>query len=361
MLAPSRSSLIFGAAESLKKAIENEEFPDVLPNVRILSEMLCVSVPTVVAAVKILVRDRYVVTRQGCPTKVVYSGHLKQVPVDFNPRKIVLAGFGLEILSASSRYRNLADQLLKLDFEVELKQFTEKTWRQNQECFSHQISKDNVACWVLVEAPPSVQKWFSERNLPCLVSSGVSDPQVALPDFEIDFSALYRHCANQMLNLGHEHILLLLEERSAAKNPQSIAAFVETVQARFPEAAENELVKTHDGTNEDCQRVLEQLFDQDIKPTGLCVAWVDFYILAQTWLQAQSYRIPGDVSLISRDSNVTSFFLRPRPAHYRISLDNALRRMVRTILAVVEQTSIAEHTLILPEFIDGESLAAPRP
>jgi DNA-binding LacI/PurR family transcriptional regulator len=359
VIVPNRPSLIAGAAESLKKAIESGEISGVLPNVRTLSDNLCVSVPTVVAAVKILARDGYVEARQGRPTRVVFSGDCPEVPPESGHRKIVFVGFGLEILLRSEHYRDVADRLQKLDFDVELTQFTKKTWQQGHEEFGRTISKIKVACWVLVEAPSLVQKWFSDRKLPCLVCSGVADAEVSFPDFEMNFEAVYRHCANQFLNLGHERIHLLIEESCAAKNPKSIDAFVETVQKHLPEASSSDLVKIHDGTPENCEIILQRLFAQKIKPTGLCVVWVNYYILTQSWLQTRGFKIPEDVSLVCRDGDKSIHFLRPTSAHYTIkSSDGIHRQVVRAILAVVERTTGKEHTLVLPEFFHGESLAA---
>jgi DNA-binding LacI/PurR family transcriptional regulator len=361
VIVPKRPSLIAGAAESLKKAIESGEMSGVLPNVPTLSNNLCVSVPTVVAAVRILARDGYVVVRQGCATKVIFAGQkVKRAPVS-SPRKIVMLSLGREILLDCAYYRDLADHLRKLEFEVEMKQFSVKTWQQHEERFAYAVTKMEVACWVLIDATSRVQKWFSDRKLPCLVSGRLADQSVHLPDFEIDFISQYRHCANQLLNLGHERIHLLITEGSAAKNPQSIDAFVDTIRRRFPDAAAKNVVQTHDGSPENCEIVLERLFSRSHKPTALFVVWVNFYVLSQSWLHTRGYRIPEDVSLVSRDSDETTLYLRPRPAHYICSSRSSItRRLVRAIMTVIDKAHTEEHSLVLPELVRGDSLAPPR-
>lgn len=359
MLAPTRLSLISGVADSLRGAIEAGEFVSQLPTVRALSRDLCVSVPTVLAAVKILAEEGYVKVSQGCPTKIVYEAVLKPAPVGMASKKVVFLGFPPDYIEESVYYREVADILTRNGCVVERHQFRKKIWGLTKREFERLVQGRQADCWVLVGGPPEVQEFFAARKLTCLIEGSVARPGLAIPDFEMDYGAIYRHAANQFLNLGHRRIRLMISEKSATKNPESIDAFVQTVQARFPETTRRALVRIHDGTISGFKSGLEALFHEKEKPTALFVALVSRMIMAESWLLSSGYKIPGDVSLICRDSDEMIPFLVPMPAHYAHSEKQAIRRLVRAIMARVEHKPVKEHTLIIPEFIKGETLGPP--
>lgn len=356
MQPPKRFSLILDVAEVLRKAIRDGEVRDRLPNVRSLSRELNVSVPTVLGAIKLLGEDGLVEVRQGHPTRILLPekriGHLK----DHEPRRVVILGFPPEEIEKNLYHREVADALRRMNIQVEMHQFQKKVWGLTDREFDRLTSRYRADCWVLAGCPPQVQRQFSEKDLPCILAGGVALPGLRIPDIEIDFCALYRHAANQFLNLGHERIHLIIGDRSAAKNPQSIVAFVEAIQKRFPGQTRKRVVREYDGSLADLRLLLENLFAESIKPTGLCVALVSRMVFAQSWLLSEGYRIPDQVSLICRDSDDLIDCLVPEPARYEHSFKLAVRRLVQMITAKVEHAPVKEHTTYMPEFVKGKTL-----
>lgn len=356
MEAPRRRSLISGVADILRKAISEGEVSGHLPNVRCLSRDLNVSVPTILGAIKLLGEEGSVEVRQGHPTRIVLSDEQPEIPQIQQDRRVVILGFPPEDTEKCIYYREVADSLRRMNVHVEFHQFTKKIWGLNDREFERLTRRYSPQCWVLVGCPPLVQRRFSEGNLPCILAGGTALPGLSIPAFEVDFSALYQHAANQFLNFGHERIHLLIGDRSAAKNPQCIDKFVETVQKRFPEQNRNGIIKEYDGSLPGLRSILENLFAERLQPTGLCVALVSRMVFTQSWLLSERYRIPTDVSLICRDSDRTLECLVPEPARYETSLNVATRRLVRIIMAKVERIPIKMHTANEPEFVKGETL-----
>lgn len=353
--APSRKSLISEVAECLRAAIGSGEFENQLPGVRRLSRDLGVSVPTLLAAIRILAKERRVLVCQGRPTTILDAGRRR--PAGRRAKRVIFLGFSAENIQFSPYYREVRDLLLQQGHEVELRHYLRKAWGIRKREFEQLTGANRADCWVLVSAPWSVQRMFAEKGLPCLLESGTSQGVPGLPDFELDYAALYRHMANHLINLGHRRFHLLLPERSAAKNPESTDAFIHAVRLRLPEIPSEQLVRTHDGTPAGFRVLLASLFKPAEHPTALCIGLVCFYIQAQSWLMRRGFHIPRDVSLISRDGDALLGYLEPSPAHYHVNMPQTCKRLARTITAIAGKRPVKHRNLILPEFVAGDSTA----
>jgi DNA-binding LacI/PurR family transcriptional regulator len=354
MLAPTRHSLISGVAGSLREAIESGEFRDHLPGVRALSRDLCVSVPTILEAIKALESEGAILVKQGCPTRILSPVKDGSGESEVDRKTVVLLGFS-PIRLDEPHFRDVVDRLRKQGYAVVSHQFG--SWKFSQPEAERLVALHPAACWVLMGSAVAAQEFFSGRKLPCLVACGSSGDGVHLPDFEMDFSALYRHVANQFLNLGHRRFHLIIGEQSAQKNPKCLEAFVTAVQQREPNRQIEDLIVTYDQSTEGLKALLEELFRPVEKPTGLCVALVSRYILTQGWLLAKGFRIPEDVSLICRDGDdLLMDCIIPAPSHYAYRTELYGRRLARAIASLLETGKVKDHTLLIPEFVKGDSM-----
>jgi len=353
MHVPIRHSLIASVAESLREAIESGEFRDHLPGVRHLGRELCVSVPTILEAIKVLEADGAVAVKHGCPTEIISPVVSRGAELEADGKKAVLLAFS-PIKLDELHFRDMIDQLRKQGYIVVPHQFG--SWKLSLPEMKRLVALHPAACWVLMGSPVAAQEFFADRKLTCLIACGSSGDGVHLPDFEMDFSALYRHVANQFFNLGHRRFHLILGEQSARKNPKCLEAFVAAVRQREPDRKVEDLILTYDNSTEELKALLEKLFGQVEKPTGLCVALVSRYILTQGWLQAKGFRIPEDVSLICRDGDDLMDCIIPVPAHYAYRTEVYGRRLARAIATLLETGRVKDHTLLMPEFVKGDSM-----
>lgn len=353
MHVPGRHSLIAGVAESLREAIESGEFRQHLPGVRHLGRELCVSVPTILEAIKVLEAEGFVVIKQGCPTKIIASPRKSGSESAPGQKTAVLLAYS-PISLDELHFWNVMDRLRKQGYDIVPHQMG--SWNFSLSEMERLVALHPGACWILMGSPANVQEFFADRKLPCLIACGSAGDGVHLPDFEIDFTAVYRHVANQFLNLGHRNFHLILGKQSAQKNPRCLEAFVAEVHKREPDRKVEDLILTYDNSVEDLKNLLERLFAQAAKPTGLCVALVSRYILTQGWLQAKGYKIPEDVSLICRDGDDLMDCIIPAPAHYAYRAEVYGHRLARAIGTLLETGRVKDHTLLIPEFVKGDSI-----
>ncbi len=345
------------AARLLRESIEKGEFGATLPGVRHLSQTLQVSIPNVVQALRILQQEGYLETQAGKPTRIIDRPRRgKRSPIK-REKAISFVCFAPERLYDSTYFLGIADRLRDLGYEILLDHTTLKAWAAMGN-LHHLQRQTRVECWVLIGAPASIQREFQQGGLPCLLISCLPAPGIDFPYVEIDFKALYRHAASQFINRGHRHIHLLMENRSAQKDPAAISAFTDLVLQRHPGNQGASVLQCHDGTPEHFVYLLEMLFlrKEKERPTALCIAYQNFFVLAFTWLQHRGLRIPEDVSLISRDSDDLIQYLRPRPSHYHYDTKVAQRKVVRTILAIAKGATVRKAILILSEFQEGETV-----
>lgn len=353
MQVPPRYSLISGVAESLKEAINTGEFRDHLPGVRTLGLELCASVPTVRGAIKLLEAEGVVIVKHGCLTRIISSSAINEPDPTAGRKTIVLLAYAPIKLHASP-LRDVADQLRKQGYTVVSHEAGNRNVSLSE--LNRLLALHPAACWVLLGSPKPVQEFFSSHNSLCLVASGSSGDGVHLPDFEIDFSALYRHLAHQFHNLGHRRFHLIIGKQSAQKNSRSLDAFVSAVRERGLDRTHEDLILTYDDSPEQLRALLERQFRQTEKPTGLCVALVSCYILTQGWLQSKGYRIPEDVSLICRDGDELMNYIIPAPSHYIYPAVVYGRRLARAIVTLAETGRVRTHTLLMPKLVKGNSM-----
>lgn len=353
MHVPTRHSLIAGVVESLKEAIKTGEFRDHLPGVRHLGRELCVSVPTILEAIKVLEADGVVAVKQGCPTRVLSPGESPAKKLKSGRKTAVLLGYPSVQLD-ESHHRDMMDRLRKQGYEIIHHQMG--SWSFSLPEMKRLVALHPTACWVLMGGPVAAQEFFAAAKLPCLVACGSSGDGVHLPDFEMDFSALYRHVANQFLNLGHRRFHLIIGEQSAQKNPRCLEAFVTAVRQREPDRKTEDLILTYDYSTAGLMVLLEKLFGQPEKPTALCVALVSRYIFTQGWLQTNGFRVPEDVSLICRDGDDLMDCIFPAPSHYAYRSEVYGNRLARAIASLLETGRVKDHTLLIPEFVKGDSM-----
>jgi len=353
MHVPTRHSLIAGVVASLREAIKTGEVRDHLPGVRHLGRELCVSVPTILEAIKVLEADGVVAVKQGCPTRVLSPGKSPAKKLESGRKTAVLLAYPTVKLG-DSPLRDVVDRLGKQGYEIMPHRMGGGNFSRSE--MERLVALHPAVCWVLMGSPVATQEFFAARKLPCLIACGSSGDGVHLPDFEMDFSALYRHVANQFLNLGHRRFHLIIGEQSAQKNPRCLEAFVAAVRQREPDRKTEDLILTYDYSTAGLKVLLEKLFGQAEKPTALCVALVSRYIYTQGWLQTKGFRVPEDVSLICRDGDDLMDCIFPAPSHYAYRSEVYGNRLARAIATLLETGRVKDHTLLIPEFVKGDSM-----
>ena len=98
-----------------------------------------------------------------------------------------------------------------------------------------------------------------------------------------------------------------------------------------------------------------------VRPTGLLVANAFHYLTVSSLLAQTNWRIPHDISVISRDDDAFLSFLVPMPARYVASPHTMARTLIRPVLEHLEGGGVLHRGVrIMPEFVRGETLGPPR-
>jgi DNA-binding LacI/PurR family transcriptional regulator len=112
------------------------------------------------------------------------------------------------------------------------------------------------------------------------------------------------------------------------------------------------------------RRLIHTVFAREPHPTALASIHAPDAMTVLTCLQADGFRVPGDIAVLSLQGDPSLAHLIPAIAHYEWRSDLLVKRLMRAILEATTGTATPESTLIMSRFYPGESLGPmppPRP
>ena len=358
---PHRQSLANQTIACLSAEIEGRTWRDWLPSERALAETLLVSRNTLRVALGQMRRSGAIQTVHG-------RGHRILVKKPRRPQRLkshdvaLLLPEPLEMLRPTlALWINELRTLLN-ESGCNLHEFSgSQYFRANSGPALRKLTDLNPhGCWILVLSTESLQEWFLRSRLPCIVA-GTCYPSVDLVSVDVDHRAGCRHAAGMLLRLGHRHIALLNRRVRQAGDLESELGFVEGVRfSAHPDAFP--LVVYHESSIKSIGLCLGRLMDKPNRPTALLVANPYYYLTVTSHLMQLGWRIPHDISVLSRDEDPFLSFLLPTPSRYTIPAHLYARRLLRPIAEMLERGGATRRTIrIMPDFIKGESVASPPP
>jgi len=355
MKIPQRNSIVSSATESLREAIRLGEFSKHLPGVRKLSNDLHVSIPTILKAIHALEKEGIVRSEPGRRTSIL-SPAKRTKGGKLAAQKVVFLTFSKNWTVAGEYYQIVINELKELGISVRIHECESKN-RTMLPGNLHEVISQPADCWVLLGAPPAVQTFFANSQLACLLD-GIAVEGLALPDFDVDLEALFRHSINYLLNRGHRRICLINAEHTARLNPKSMEVARDALRKGAPDLSAWDPIRTYDGSTEQFKNLLHSLFfRKNLAPTALIISMGKRVATAMMWLMSHGLRIPEDVSIISRDCDEFLECVHPLPAHYR-QPPSAAKRFVRAILAVINKRHSRRHTRIMTVFYPGDTVSS---
>ncbi|MBL9216012.1 MAG: substrate-binding domain-containing protein [Opitutaceae bacterium] len=353
-------SLAAQVAARIAHDIGNGTWVNSLPSERTLAELLRVSRKTVRKSIAQLQRDGVIKTSHRLGHRIVGPA----APAARPDQSIgLLTPEALDQMP--SRTALWVDELRALLFErgIRLTAFSSCRFfsRGAGEALRRLVAQNPQTCWVLTHSTESLQRWFYERGIPCIVA-GSGHHGVPLPNIDLDYFAVCRHAVGAMLRHGHRRLAFFVQQSQRGGDLESEAGFLDGVQRSGHPEVES-VVTRHDGTVEGAWRMLSRLFDSPSPPTALLIAKPAFYLTAITFLADRGLRVGEQVSLISRDHDSFLSYLRPSPAGYMVSPRTYAKRLFPLVLAYTRNQPIAQPgQRIEPKFVPGGSRAAqPRP
>lgn len=213
-------------------------------------------------------------------------------------------------------------------------------------------------CWILLTSTPEIQDWCAREALPVvLAASHYGD--ITLPSVDVDHRALCRHAAGEFLRRGHRRLALLLARTEMAGDVESRLGFVEGVSAAADATCS---VHHHDETVRGLCRLADHLLGVGEAATGWLICRARHFLTIHTHLLRRGVRIPKDLSLVCRDSEVLVGRMVPEPARYVFDAYELAKQVANLALKIAAGRNLAgKHRLILPEFVPGQSLSQRSP
>jgi len=218
---------------------------------------------------------------------------------------------------------------------------------------------NNVACWILLSAAGTVQRWFDQRHLPALVA-GSCYPDVGLPSLDLDYGAVCRHSAGLLLGHGHRHIAFLTQTAKVAGDETSEEGFARAVsESRHPDAVAS--ILHHDGSTADVCRKIDRLIRTAHRPTGLLVSRPFHFLTALTHLLQRGISLPDDLSLICRDNDPYLAHVVPDVTRYTFRRRHFADRLARLVIQLATTGSVPKREYrIIPQLHAGATVGEPK-
>jgi DNA-binding LacI/PurR family transcriptional regulator len=101
--------------------------------------------------------------------------------------------------------------------------------------------------------------------------------------------------------------------------------------------------------------------DQQPPPTALLVANAFHFVAVVTRLMQMGWKVPQEISVVSRDDDPFLSFILPTPARYLASPHTMAKTLLRPVLELLDGGVVTHRSIrIMPDFIKGDSLGPPK-
>ncbi|HEY4416496.1 MAG TPA: substrate-binding domain-containing protein [Verrucomicrobiae bacterium] len=355
MKLPQRLSLVAQTAVVLREQIVRGVWPRFLPGEGEFCAKLHVSRVTLRAALAILQREGLIRSSQGKRREVVKRR--RRLLAASNHRVVLVMPSPLHTLSPNAVFwvgalrEYLAEAGHHLDVQVNR---TAYGYGQGN-ILKSMMEQERASGWVIYRSTEPMQRWFSERKLPCVIT-GSRYPGVEMPSVDIAYRAVCRHAVGRFLVHGHRQLVLLNPASGAAGDIESEQGFHEAVNNSGRSEVRAEVVR-HNGTVNGLTYKLDALLRRPQPPTGFFVSRPEHVLTVASQLLRHGRRLPQDVALISRDDAPFLEHFVPSIARYVFDPKVFARRISKAVLDMADGASVkpVDHQ-ILPRFSSGQTL-----
>lgn len=352
------TSLPAQVADALRKGIEEREWKEWLPGERALVDMFQVSRKTLRKALAQLRAEGLVKAEHGLGNRIVVpkSGKFRKAGAERivalltpDPLEQMRPHTLLWINRLKSLLIESGSKLLAFDGH---KYFG----RHPGKALEKLVAQQSVSCWLLANSTESVQRWFYEHKLPCVLA-GSCHAGIDLPHVDVDHYALCRHAAGMLLSAGHLRVALLNERSGRAGDMESEAGFVAGVRESRRQTAAP-VVIYHEHTPASLTRAITRLLEMPDPPTAALVSNSASYLTVVSVLAQRGLRVPADVSVVSRDDEPFLSFLVPTPSRYATNPNVFAKKILKPLMQILHGECVSPRsTRIIPDYTKGGSLA----
>ncbi len=354
-LVPQRSSLVAQTVAILKEGIRAGLWKDFLPGEMALCHRLQVSRVTLRAALEQLQREQWCSAGQGRRRRIQFALARHVSGNDRKDRVVLLSPHPLQNLTASALFwvDALREHLATTGHRLEYLHSPAVYSQHPERALEGLVHKSQAAGWVLYLSTHALQRWFSERGLPCVIC-GSRHADVQLSSVDIDYAATCSHATGLLVAGGRNRLALLMPRSEQAGNIESEHGFLQAVERHSGVKGQ---VAHHDGTTTGICGALDRLLRGDWAINGLLVAKPAHVVTAVSHLLRRGIRLPQDVGLLSRDDDPLLEHLVPVVSRYHFEPEAFARRVSRLVVDLARAGAHRRHdSRIIPKLIRGETL-----
>jgi len=352
---PQRLSLVAQTAAVLKDEIKAGRWTNRLPGEHELCALLHVGRVTLRSALTQLQREGWVRTSRGKRREIVprrHAGRLK--PSD---RVVFLTPVRLASLQPFTIFwiDGLREHLAEEGYHLEVHEQPSCYSGRPERALVSLTSRLNPAGWVLSQSTARMQRWFSERAVPCVIT-GSRHAGVLLPSVDRDYRAISRHAAGAFLSRGHHRLAFVNPGPDLAGDFESEKGFKEGVE-KSKVANVDCIITRHNGSVADICTKLDTLLKRSTPPTAFLVSRPNHVLTVMSHLLERGLRFPRDVTLISRDDDSFLDNMVPSVARYALSPSLFARTISNLVVEMVRGGVVnpKEHRM-MPRFVHGQTL-----
>ena len=351
---PQRNTLSAQAATILKEQIQSGEWKTYLPSERELSARLSVGLGTLRVALEQLRHEKVLRSSPGKRHTIIAKPALLRPAA--TKRVVLLTPQPLHLLQGLVVFwmDSLREQLANAGYLLETHSGLALYNRRPNSALKAFTTQLRPIGWILYLSTLSMQKWFSDQGLPCIVV-GSRHPQILLPAVDIDHRAVARHAVGLFLARGHRRIVFLSPNLGLAGDKLSEEGFLEGLQTGG-RSIDGTVIRYAATTKGICPK-LDQCIKQPDRPTAFLVGRPLHALTAVSYLISRGIRVPADAAVISRDEELSLMHMEPSVAHYSCNSTVFARRISRLVLEMVHTGVVkpSQH-LQMPDFVGGETL-----
>ncbi len=350
---PQRASLVDNTANSLRAAIQAGRWRDHLPAERDLCLILQLSRSTLRKALDILRSEGLIEVSRSRNSRIVSGNGPSAARSNIVGFLVEAPAWEVSRLVSFARVE-LEQHMHRAGFETRVISDLRFLMQGGTSRLEEIVRQTNAICWVLFYSNREQQRWFAERGLPAFVV-GHRHENVKLPCIDVDFKAVCRHAAGQLLSLGHRRLALLLPRTPDAGLLAREQGFMEAVSARD---GVTYTILRHDRTSAGISRVLRSAFGRSPHPTALIVSDAWHSLSAVSHLIYSGINVPKQVSVIATDFDLILKANIPEIATYRFAQRAYSASLGRLVIRLAKTGVLPEKPhWFFPRFSKGQTVA----
>mgnify|MGYP006077532233 CR=1 FL=1 len=354
---PPRDNRVLQTVDFLKKEMMSGRLTGLLPGERELCKRFRVSRVTLRKAMQILEDEKWIsVSTPGCRRQTLKHGKSDiSIATDcVGKTVVVLSPHDLGDLPGMERlhhtrlnsYCSRAGITL-MHRALDLTQLKRPAYRLQE------FIKQNPAdIYLLLLSSKETQQWFFNNNIPCIVLGSVWDDH-ELPSADTDQKALGVHVASTLIRLGHKRVGMLYPE----PEKRGMQMFVKSLEDTSPEMNLIK-VKQDDSPESVMKALLSLVADEATRPSVIILPRLTYAAMATGLMPSLGLKIPEQVSLICLVHDESLLFCHPQVAGYGVPEDAYPKAIFNLVVKRLlhPDTKELEHALVMPNFIQAESL-----